>query len=300
MKKLLADIRKHKAVYIMLIPVVAYYILFHYKPMYGIIIAFMDYRPAIGIGNSAWVGLTHFESFIHGAYIVRLIRNTLTLSIGSLIWGFPAPIILALLLNEMEFPRTKKVIQSITYIPHFISTVVACGLIIQFCASDGLFNYFVELFGGVRSPLLGKEDLFAPIYIISGIWKQVGWGSIIYLAAISGISPELYEAARIDGAGRLRQAWHITIQGIVPTIVTMLILRMGSIMNIGHEKILLLQNSLNMEKSDVISTYVYRRGLEDGSFSFSTAVGLFNSIVNILLVVSTNAISRKLTESSLW
>lgn len=299
-RKLWLNMKQYKAAYIMALPVLAFYIIFCYKPMYGVLIAFMDYKPALGMAGSKWVGLKHFISFFNGAFVKRLIANTLTISFYSLIWGFSTPIILALLLNEMRMSRLRKAVQIITYIPHFISTVVVCGLIQQFCASDGLINNVIEMCGGQRSSLLANPRLFVPIYVISGIWKQVGWNSIIYIAAISNIDPQLYEAATIDGAGKLRQAWHVTLTGILPTITVLFILRMGSIMNIGHEKILLLQNSLNMEVSDVISTYVYRRGLEEGSFSFSTAVGLINSVINTMLVVFTNSVSKRLSETSLW
>ena len=298
--KLWQNIRQYKVAYLMTLPVLAFYIIFCYKPMYGVLIAFMDYKPALGMAGSKWVGMKHFISFFKGAFVKRLIGNTLAISFQNLLWGFPMPIVLALLLNELRSERVKRVVQTITYAPHFISTVVVCGLIQKFCASDGLINNIVELFGGTRSALLARQELFVPIYVISGIWKQIGWNSIIYIAAISGIDPQLYEAATIDGAGKLRQAWHITLTGILPTITVLFILRMGSIMNIGHEKILLLQNSLNMQTSDVISTYVYRRGLEEGSFSFSTAVGLFNSVINTALVVFTNAVSKRLSETSLW
>lgn len=299
-RKLWINIRQYKAAYLMAVPVLLYYIIFCYKPMYGVLIAFQDFKPALGMAGSKWVGLKHFVSFFNGAFIKRLLFNTLNLSFTSLVWGFPLPIVLALLLNEMRSVKLKKTVQIITYIPHFISTVVVCGLIQQFCASDGLINNIIAALGGERSPLLANPSLYVPIYVISGLWKQIGWNSIIYIAAISGIDPQLYEAATIDGAGKLRQAWHITLTGILPTIVVLFILRMGSIMSIGHEKTLLLQNSLNMETSDIISTYVYRRGLEEGSFSFSTAVGLFNSLINTLLVIFTNTVSKHLSETSLW
>lgn len=299
-RKLWLNMKQYKTAYLMALPVLLYYIIFCYKPMYGVLIAFQNYKPALGMAGSKWVGFKHFISFFNGAFIERLLYNTLNLSFTNLLWGFPLPIVLALLLNEMRSAKLKKTVQIITYIPHFISTVVVCGLIQQFCASDGLINSIIAAFGGERSPLLANPKLYVPIYVISGLWKQIGWNSIIYLAAISGIDPELYEAATIDGAGKLRQAWHITLTGILPTIVVLFILRMGSIMSIGHEKTLLLQNSLNMETSDIISTYVYRRGLEEGSFSFSTAVGLFNSLINTLLVVFTNSVSKRLSETSLW
>ncbi len=286
--------------YLMLVPVIAYFIVFKYFPMYGLQIAFKNYKPALGFVGSKWVGLKHFESFFNSVYFGRLIRNTLTISFSYLVFGFPASIILALLLNEVKCNVFKKAVQTITYLPHFISLVVMCGLIRIFSQGNGLFNDIIEIFGGTRQALLANADLFVPIYIISGIWQNIGWGSIIYLAAITGIDPELYDAATVDGAGKLRQAWHITISGIAPTIITLLILQFGKLMSVGYEKILLLYNDLVMEKADVISTYVYRRGLLEANYSFSAAVGLFNSVINFILVLTANTISHKVTETSLW
>ncbi len=299
-KRLVRDLRKNWMAYLMLLPVIAYFIIFKYFPLYGVQIAFKDFKPAKGILASKWVGFKHFISFFNSVYFGRLMGNTLRISIFSLIFGFPAPIILALLLNEVVNQRFKKVVQTVTYIPHFISLVVMCGLIKIFSQGNGLFNDIIEFFGGNRKALLSDANLFTPIYIISGIWQSIGWGSIIYLAAITGIDPELYDAATIDGAGRLRQAWHVTISGIAPTIITLFILQVGKLMSVGYEKILLLYNDLVMEKADVISTYVYRRGLLEANYSFSAAVGLFNSVINFVLVLSANAISRKVTETSLW
>ena len=299
-QKIARDLRKHWMAYLMLLPVMAYFVIYKYFPMYGLQIAFKNYKPALDIQGSKWVGLKHFHSFFQSIFFGRLIRNTLTISVTSLIFSFPAPIILALLLNEVKSNGFKKTVQTITYLPHFISLVVMCGLIKIFSQGNGLFNDIIIVFGGTRQALLANPGLFVPIYIISGIWQSIGWGSIIYLAAITGIDPELYDAATVDGAGKLRQAWHITLSGIAPTIITLSILQVGKLMSVGYEKILLLYNDLVMDRADVISTYVYRRGLLEANYSFSAAVGMFNSIINFILVLSANAISRKVTETSLW
>lgn len=298
--RLKKDIQRNYIIYLMLVPVMLYYIIFCYVPMYGTIIAFKDFRPGIGILNSEWVGLKHFQSFFNGVYFPRLMKNTIAISIYSLLWGFPIPILLALLLNEVRSKIFKSSVQTLTYIPHFISLVVACGMISNFSATSGVFNDIIAFFGGAREPLLGNPNLFRTIYISSGIWQEIGWGSIIYLAAISGIDQELYEAATIDGAGRLRKALNITLPCISSTIIVLLILRMGSMMNVGFEKIILLYNDLTMEKADVISTYVYRKGLLNADYSFSTAVGLFNSVINFVFVLLANKLSRKFSETSLW
>lgn len=294
------DIIRNKYIYIMALPVVAYYIIFHYAPMYGAIIAFKEFNPALGIMGSPWVGFKHFKSFFEGVYFWRLVRNTLLISVYSLIWGFPAPIILALLLNEVKNKYFKRTVQTVSYLPHFISLVVVCGIIKDFTSTDGVINDIIEFLGGERTNFLMIPEWFRPIYVGSGIWQGVGWGSIIYLAAITNIDPQLYEAATIDGASRWKQTWHITLPGIVPTIVILLILRLGGLMSVGFEKIILLYNSATMETADVISSYVYRRGLLDFDYSFSAAVGLFNSVINLILITSANRLSRKVSETSLW
>ncbi len=294
------DIIRNKYIYIMALPVVAYYIIFHYAPMYGAIIAFKEFNPALGIMGSPWVGFKHFKSFFEGVYFWRLVRNTLLISVYSLIWGFPAPIILALLLNEVKNKYFKRTVQTVSYLPHFISLVVVCGIIKDFTSTDGVINDIIEFLGGERTNFLMIPEWFRPIYVGSGIWQEVGWGSIIYLAAITNIDPQLYEAATIDGASRWKQTWHITLPGIVPTIVILLILRLGGLMSVGFEKIILLYNSATMETADVISSYVYRRGLLDFDYSFSAAVGLFNSVINLILITSANRLSRKVSETSLW
>lgn len=294
------DFKANKFKYLIALPVVIYLFLFAYRPMYGVIIAFKDYRPSLGIWNSPWVGLKHFRAFFTDIYFVRLLTNTVSISLLNILFGFPAPIIFALLLNEIRSTAYKRTIQTISYMPHFISTVVICGIIQSFCLSDGVFNDMIVLLGGTRSSLLANPKLFRPIYVASGIWQQLGWNSIIYLAALTSIDQELYEAARIDGASRFQQALHITIPGIMPTIVMLFILRMGSVLSVGYEKILLLYQPMTYETADVISTYVYRKGILEGGWSFSTAVGLFNSAVNIFFLVATNAISKKVSDIGMF
>ncbi|MCL2833548.1 MAG: ABC transporter permease subunit [Treponema sp.] len=294
------DFRKNHLVYLLAVLGIAYYIIFHYMPMYGAIIAFKTYRPSLGIMGSPWVGFENFISFFKSIYFSRLVRNTVAISVLELIFAFPAPIILALLLNEIRSRSFKRIVQTITYIPHFISIIVVCGMIMDFFSYNGLINNIITAFGGKPTIFLLDPKYFRPIYVGSGIWQSVGWGTIIYLAALSNIDLELYDAAMVDGAGRLRQAWHVTLPGIIPTIMILLILRIGSLMSVGYEKILLLYNANTYETADVISTYVYRRGLLNGDYSFASAVGLFNSVINFALLISSNKLSNKLTESSLW
>lgn len=298
------DLRANRSLYIMVLPVLLFYIIFHYAPMYGAIIAFKDYSPRLGFLGSPWAGFKHFESFLTGPYFSRLMKNTLSISLQNLLWGFPAPILLALLISELKNRRFTKVIQTVTYIPHFISIVVVCGMINEFTINTGFINDIVAFFGGERVSMLNDPSYFVPIYVISGIWQEIGWGSIIYLSAIMGIDSQLYEAATIDGAGRIKQTIHVTLPGIAPTIVVLLILRIGSLLNVGYEKIILLYNEATRETADVISTYVYRRGIagEGGAnqWSYSTAVGLFNSVINFVLIITANTISRKVNETSLW
>lgn len=284
----------------MVLPVLIFFILFHYKPMYGAIIAFKDYTPALGIAESPWVGLENFSRFFSSVYFGRLIRNTILLSVYSLIFGFPAPIILALLLNEVRNKKFKGLTQTVTYLPHFISMIVVTGMLVDFSMTSGLFNDIIELFGGERSPLLQNPDLYRTIYVASGIWQEAGWGSIIYLSALSGVDSQLYEAAQIDGAGKWKQLLNVTLPGIMPTIVIMFILKMGTLMNMGYEKTILLYNPATYETADIISSYIYRIGLLDQDWSYSTAIGLFNSVINFALLLITNKLARKCGETSLW
>ncbi len=299
-KRVADDIKKHKIVYLMAVPVLLYFVIFKYGPMYGAIIAFKDYNPSSGILGSPWVGFKHFADFFSSADFSRIVKNTLTISIGTLIFSFPVPIIFALLLNEIRSKAFSKITQTITYLPHFISMVIICGMIKDFTMQDGVITQVLTKFGMPAQNMLNNKDLFVPIYIISDIWQTFGWGSIVYLAALTGVDQSLYEAASIDGAGKLRQVWNITIPAILPTIITMLILRVGGLVSVGHEKIILLYNPLTYEKADIISSYVYRRGLNDFAWSFSTAVGLVQSLVNCILLLFTNYLSNKFTETSLW
>lgn len=294
------DIVKYRYLYLMALPVLAYYLLFHYVPMYGATIAFKDFIPTKGILGSEWIGFTHFIDFFKSYYFGRILRNTILINVYQLIFAFPAPIILALLLNELQGKYFKRLVQTATYLPHFISLIVICGIVLDFTGRYGVINDIIELFGGERNNLLLNEKNFRSIYIISEIWQHLGWNTIIYLAALTAINPELYEAASIDGAGRFRKAIAITIPGIMPTIITLFILQMGKMMNVGFEKIILLYNPQIYETADVISSFIYRKGLIDFSYSYSAAVGLFNSAINFLLIVCANKISRKVSSTGLW
>ncbi|MDB5083334.1 MAG: sugar transporter permease [Bacilli bacterium] len=287
---------------LMLLPGLVYFILFKYWPMYGIVISFEDYNLFKGISGSPWVGLQNFIEFFQSPDAFKLIRNTFLISFYNLIFGFPAPILLAIAFNEFIGKYTKRITQSITFLPHFISTVVIAGLVVNFLSPEtGIVNKWLHDFFGV-SPINFMMDpkYFRSIYVSMNIWKDIGWGSIIYLAALTGINGELYEAAKIDGANRFRQTWHITLPGILPTVVIMLILQLGHLMEVGAETIILLYNPSTYDTSDILSTFVYRRGLVGTDYSFAAAVDLFNSLVGIVLIFLANRLSRKLTEHSLW
>jgi putative aldouronate transport system permease protein len=271
-----------------------------YLPMYGSLIAFQDYSPSTGMLGSKWVGFKHFVTFFQGNYFWRVLKNTLLISLYDLVFNFPAPIVLALLINEMKGKWYKSTVQTISYFPHFISLIVVCGLIKQFTLSDGIINNLLVFFGAERSSLLQRPELFRMIYIGSDIWQNIGWSSIIYFAALSAIDTQLYDACEIDGGGRFRKIWHITIPGIMPTIVVLLILKLGSILNVGFEKVILLYNPMTYETADIISSYVYRKGLQEFSYSFASAVGLFNSVINFVILIGANSFSRKLNSTSLW
>lgn len=294
------DLKRNKLLYLMVLPVIAYYLIFDYGPMYGLQIAFKDYSPGTGIWGSSWVGFDHFIQFFESYYFWRIIRNTLLINVYELIFGFPAPIILALLLNELRKQAFKRIVQTITYLPHFISIVVVVGMLVDFLARDGVVNQLLAAFGVNSRSYLSEPEWFRFIYVSSGIWQQVGWGSIIYLAALSGIDPTLYEAAKVDGAGRWKQMVHITIPGIMPTVIILLILKMGSMMSVGSEKILLMYNPLTYDTADVISTFVYRKGILEASYSYTTAVGLFNAVIAFSLLIISNSISKRVSETKLW
>lgn len=301
LSKAFRTIRRSKYLYLMFLPVFIYYVIFHYVPMIGTVIAFKDYNLFLGIWESPWVGLEYFKDFLSSIYFWRLIRNTVMISLLDLVIGFPAPIILALMLNEVQGSLFKRTIQTISYLPHFISSVVIVGIVVNFLSpSTGLINSLIEMLGGTRVHFLVEPKYFWFIYTFMNIWKGVGWGSIIYLASLSGVDPTLYEAAIVDGAGRFRQTLSITLPSIAPTITILLIMRIGNLLSVGYESIILMYNPKIYETADVLSTYVYRRGLIDADYSFAAAVGLFQSAIALVLVVGSNWISRKVSETSLW
>lgn len=295
-----ADFRKNWLIYLMLVPVIVYLLIFCYAPMYGIVIAFKDFKPRLGIMGSDWVGLKYFKEFVGSVFFGRTLKNTLMLSGLNLLFGFCAPIVFAILLNEVRNLRFKKVVQTVTYLPHFITTVIIASLILIFTDSDGFITQIVNSIIGHEGSLIGDKHMFRPIYVISDIWQSFGWGSIVYLAAIMGINPELYEAARIDGANKFKQIIHVTLPGMLPIIVIMFIMAVGGLMNVGWEKAFLLQSPVTYDTSDIISTFVYRKGFEDMNYSYSAAVGLFNSVINLILLTGANLMSRKVNGNSLW
>lgn len=301
-KVILKQVIKRYDLYLMLLLPLLWYIIFQYGPMYGLQIAFKDFNPALGfMGGSDWVGFEHFERFFSSYYFGRLLWNTFSISVLSLVIAFPIPIMLALLINEIRSTALKKWVQNVTYIPHFISVVVIVGMLSLFLDPDsGFVNVLLQSFGKDSIAFLEKPEWFKTIFIGSNIWQSMGWQSIIYVAALSGIDPQLYEAAKIDGATRFQRIIHVSLPGIFPIIIILLILDIGQFMNVGFEKILLMQNSLNLESSEVIQTFVYKNGILNGDFSYSSAIGLFNSIINFILLVLVNHFARKKAETSLW
>ena len=299
-KQTATRIWKHREYYLMLLPAVIYVMLFCYAPMYGLQIAFKNYKVSLGVSGSPWIGFRNFTDFFQSYYFVTLLKNTLVLSLYSLIVGFPIPIIIALILNEMK-GRFKKVTQTVLYAPHFISLVVLVSILNSMLSpSQGVVNTIIEMLGGERTYFMADPKYFRHLYVWSGVWQGMGWGAIIYLAALSGVDPVLHEAADMDGATRLQKIIHINIPTILPTIIIMLILRMGQIIFVGYEKVYLMQNSMNVETAEVISTYVYKRGILNSNYSFSAAVGLFNNVVNVILVLLANWISKKISKTSLF
>ena len=285
----------------MFLPVLVFFLVFHYAPMYGVQIAFKKFSAVRGIVGSPWRGLYYFQQFFDSYLFGELIGNTLGLSLYSLAVGFPTPILLALMMNELRSERVKRVVQTITYAPHFISMVVMCSMIILFLSpSSGVLNRIIELLGGQSVYFMGKPEYFKTIYVLSGVWQNTGWSSIIYMAALSGIDPQLHEAATIDGASRLQRVWHINLPGILPTAVILLIMNCGSLMSIGFEKAFLLMNDLNRASAEIISTFVYQRGLIDRNYSSAAAIGLFNSVINLILLFVVNTIARRISDTSLW
>lgn len=308
-KKIIHKLRKIRVnwmLYLFMLPAIVYYIVFKYVPIYGVQIAFQDYKIGQVFGESTWVGFKHFQRFFSSAWFGTVLKNTLTLSLMNLILGFPLPIILALLLNEVRNMKFRKLVQTMTYAPHFISTVVLCGTITMFLSpSTGIIGIAInsvrEAMGLDGVNMLSQGAAFKWIYVLSGIWQGTGWGSVIYLAALSGVDPQLLEAAEMDGANKFQRMIHINLPVLIPTIVIQLILKCGQVLNVGYEKVYLLQNSTILQTSEVISTYVYRSGLQGAQYSYSTAVSLFNSVINVTILVIVNQITRKLSaENSLW
>ena len=296
-------LHRSRYLYVLFAAPFLFYVLFEYAPMYGVLIAFKEIKVFRGLGamlSAPGVGFKYFELYLSDPYFWKLVRNTVLIQALGLAVGFPAPIVLALMLNEVRRRAFKRVIQSITYLPHFISLVVICGMIVNFVATDGVVNDFLAFLGLPRTPFLARPEWFRAIYVASDVWQDVGWGSIIYLAALTTVDPQLYEAAALDGAGRWRQLRHVTWPGIQPTVVILFILALGRIMEVGYQKIILLYTGATYETADVIATFVYRRGLIQSDFTYATAVGLFASVTGILFVVSANRISRSLGRPSLW
>ena len=299
--KLKKNIRKHWILYVMILPVLVYYIIFSYVPMYGILIAFKDYKVKLGILGSEWIGFKHFQKFFNSYYFGMLLKNTLELSVYGLIVGFPLPIIFALMLNYVNNKHLKKTVQMVSYAPYFISTVVICGMISIFCDPiSGVFNILRNMLGLESVDFLAKAEWFKDIYVWSGVWQGLGFSSIIYISALSGVDPQLHEAAIIDGATKVQRMWHVDLPSIKPTVVMLLILNLGGIMSVGFDKAYMLQNSLNQKESEIISTYVYKVGLVDHDYGFSTAVGLFNTVINLALLIIANTVAKKVTEESLF
>lgn len=286
--------------YVLLLPALVWVVVFCYVPMYGILLAFKDFQPRAGIWGSAWAGFKYFRMYFKSNIFSTVMINTLNISIKSLVFGFPVPILFALLVNRLRFPGFKRSVQMIAYMPNFISVVVLVSMMSIFFAPNGFINIIAERLGATDTITYGNSGQFVPILIISNIWQGMGFGSIIYVAALSGANPELYEAARIDGASTLRTIWHIDIPTILPTVAMMLILSMGSLLNVGYEKVLLMQTGTNAMQSEIISTYVYKIGIMSSQYSYSTAIGLFNSVINFALLIIANFISKKLANTSLF
>lgn len=294
-------LNRDKFLVIMILPAFALFVVFSYLPMFGVVMAFQDFTPGLGFLHSRWVGLKWFKYFVESAYFVRLLRNTALISIFSLIFSMPATILFTLLLNEVRSKAFKRTIQTITYLPYFISTVIAVSILqMLFSYPNGVVNSGLKVFGLEGINFFQRPEWFRPLYIGSGIWQGLGWNSVLYLAALTSINPELYEAAYMDGAGRAQQMWHVSLPGMMNTIVTVLILNLGKVFSVGYQKIYLMYNPLTMETADVISTYVYRMGLVSMRYSYASAIGLFNSVINFAILILANYLSKKVTEVGLW
>ena len=300
-QRFIGALRRDKVLFLFVLPTVVYFLLFHYFPMYGVLIAFKRYNVAKGVWNSPWVGMKWFNQFFGSYYFWTLLRNTLLISLYSLLFSWPMPILFALFLNEAKSAPFKKCVQTITYMPHFISTVVVVAILQVLLASDtGVITELIYKITGNKVNPFMNSSWFRPLYVGSGVWQSFGWNSIIYLAAITGIDPTLYEAAYIDGSNRWKNIWHITLPSILPTIMTLLILRLGQVMSIGYEKIILMYNEATMDVADVISSFTYRRGILNSEYSFASAIGIFNSVINFVLLITVNRLSKHFTEVGLW
>lgn len=299
-KNIWRRMKKNYVLYLLLLPAVIYIILFHYAPMYGIQMAFRDYVPAKGMWGSDWAGLKHFSNFFHSYYFGRLMKNTLLLSFYQLVAGFPVPILLALVFNYTTLKKLGKFGQTITFMPHFISTVVLVGMLYVFLGTSGIVNQIIKLLGGSEVAFWGEAGFFRHIYVWSDVWQNMGWNAVIYITALAGVSPELHEAAIMDGATKIQRIFHVDFPALLPTMVTLLILNTGSVLNVGFEKAYLMQNDINVTVSEIISTYVYRTGLLGAQFSYSTAIGLFNNIINFVLLLLVNKASKKVSGTGLW
>ena len=297
-RRLLDNMRSHPWLYLMILPAIAYFAIFHYAPMYGVIIAFQDYKPLKGISGSAWVGFKHFQTFVQGPFFWRLVRNTLSINIGMLLFGFPLPIIFALMLNEVRSTAFRKVVQTVTYMPHFVSSVVVCGLMVIFCRSDGLLTNVLTFFGLPKTNLLTIESYFQPLYIGMNIWQELGWDSIIYFAALTSVDAALYEAARVDGANRFRCIWHITVPGLMPTYCVMLLMSVAGILSNGMEQYLVFHNAINSDVIQVLDLYVYQM-FQSGSTELSIVVGMAKSIIGVVLLFAANGISKAVRGESI-
>lgn len=300
-KRLWPKIRQNYELYLFILPAVLLYLVFKYYPMYGVQIAFKDFRASKGIWGSEWVGFEHFQRFFEAYNFWPIMENTLLLSVYSLVFSFPVPILVALMLNQMMAKRYKKFVQTVIYAPHFISTVVLIGMLNVFLSpNSGIVNHVIGFFGGDPVLFMADEGWFRPLYVLSGIWQETGFATIIYLAALAGVNPELHEAAIMDGASKWKRVKHVDIPSILPTIIILMVLAVGNIMSIGFEKAYLMQSDLNYATSNIIPTYVYELGIQKAQYSFSAAIGLFNSIINVVLLVTVNRLAKRLTETSLW
>lgn len=300
-RKLQMIVRKNWELYLLLIPTILFFMIFRYYPMYGAQIAFRNFKITKGIWGSDWVGWKHFIRFVEGPYFKEILKNTLTLSLYSLLVSTPLPIIFAILLNYCKNKRFAKILQTVSYAPHFISTVVMVTLIQMFFSpQNGVVNAIIQAFGGEKFNFMASPEAFPHLYVWTGIWQSLGWSSIIYIGALAGVSPELHEAAIVDGATIVQRIWHVDIPGILPTIIILLIMNTGNILSVGFEKVYLMSNSLNSSAAEVISTYTYKMGMQQAQYSFSTAVGLFNSVINFTILVIVNQIARKTSESSIF